>query len=74
MTQQDRVLDYLKVNKSITPMKAWDICGVYRLADTIYKLRKKGHHIGTVDKDVMNKFGEKCTVAEYVYYGPQIKA
>lgn len=63
--QTERVLRYLKQHHIINPLKAWSKCGVYRLSDVIYKLRKQGYDIETEDVIVKNQFGEKCRVAQY---------
>lgn len=67
--QEARLLGYLKQHTTITPMKAWQELGIYRLADTVYKLRNKGFVIETDRIDVFNRFGEPCRVARYIYKG-----
>jgi hypothetical protein len=67
--QQQRLLQYLKQQVTITPMQAWTMLGIYRLADTVYKLRGKGFVIDTDRIDVTNQFGEDCNVARYIYKG-----
>lgn len=67
--QQHRLLQYLKQHVTITPMQAWTMLGIYRLADTVYKLRGKGFVIDTDRIDVTNQFGEDCSVARYIYKG-----
>lgn len=66
-TQQGRLILYLERHGKIDPLQAWKELGIYRLSDTVYQLRKKGYDIGTRRKNVRNKFGEKCKVAEYFY-------
>jgi hypothetical protein len=65
MNQKQRLLCYLKEHKTINPLQAWLILGVYRLSDAIYKLSKDGHTILTQDLTVKNHFNEPCIVAEY---------
>jgi len=65
MTQKERVLEYLRNNKSITPMEAWNKLGVYRLGARIHDLRSDGVEIKSALTEVKNKFGETCHVAEY---------
>jgi len=65
MTQKERVLEYLRNNKSITPMEAWNKLGVYRLGARIHDLRNYGIEIKSSFTEVKNKFGERCNVAEY---------
>ena len=65
MTQQERLIKHFKKTKTIDPLKAWTKLGIYRLADCVYNLRKKGYAIETTDKKVKNTFNETCIVAEY---------
>ena len=67
ISQKRRVMRHLERYGKIDPIKAWNTLGVYRLAAVICELRKDGVEIETTDKDVKNRYGEKCTVAEYVY-------
>lgn len=66
-TQLERLLNYLIENKSIDPLNAWKELGIYRISDTVLKLRKKGYNITTERKRVFNQFGEECKVANYIY-------
>jgi uncharacterized small protein (DUF1192 family) len=45
ITQKRRVLGYLQLNKSITPLTALSRLGVMRLGARIWDLRKEGHVI-----------------------------
>jgi hypothetical protein len=65
MTQQERLIKYFKKHKSIDPLQAWTKLGIYRLADCVYQLRKKGFKIETQKITVINKFKEDCVVALY---------
>jgi|TARA_R110000822_G_scaffold189024_2_gene328045 hypothetical protein len=65
MTQQERLIKHFKRTKTIDPLRAWTKLGIYRLADCVYNLRKKGYAIETTDKRVKNTFNETCIVAEY---------
>jgi hypothetical protein len=68
MTQKQRLLNHLETFGKINPLDAWTKLGIYRLSDTVYRLRKEGHDIETLDLTVQNQFGEKCVVAEYFYH------
>lgn len=70
MNQQERLKQHLILHNTINPLHAWERLGIYRLSDTVYKLRKQGWHIETKDLEVKNQFGEKCVVAEYVLINP----
>jgi len=54
---------------SVDPVEAWSELGVYRLSSVIHKLRKAGFSIETKRKQAVNKFGEKCSFAQYVLRG-----
>ena len=59
-TQLDKVIRYLKRHKTITPREALMDLGVYRLSDTIFKLRNQGWDIVTdmkVSPDTGVKYG-----------------
>jgi hypothetical protein len=43
----EKVLTHLRRRGSITPIKAWEAYGCYRLSSVINRLRKKGHEIVT---------------------------
>jgi len=62
MKKIDAILNHLKTHGSITPKDAYITYSYYRLSDGIYKLRKRGHNILTVDETSNN--GE--TYARYV--------
>ena len=59
VTATSRILAHLK-RKSITPMVALNLYGVFRLAAIIYNLRKRGVLIKTGNKTVNGK-----TFAQY---------
>lgn len=44
------ILAHLKTEGSITPMKAIVLYSCMRLSDVIFRLRKRGHDIETVDR------------------------
>jgi len=64
MKQEERLLEFLRANKSINPLISWKQLGIYRLSAVVYNLRKK-HTIITKRIEVTNTFNEKCSVAEY---------
>lgn len=47
MTQVERIKQHLKDNKSITPMEALMVYGIYRLSAVILTLRQAGLDIVT---------------------------
>ena len=52
MNQQERLTEYLEKHGKIDPLKAWTQLGIYRLADTVFNLRKKGYEITTTNKKI----------------------
>jgi hypothetical protein len=66
---EERVLAELATrfesDPGLTPMYAWQILGIYRLSDVVYKLRSTGFEIVTDRINVNNRFGEECYVASY---------
>lgn len=65
MSQNQRVLDYLKTGKTITSLGAYNRMGILRLSARIYDLKQEDHNIICRRHTVVNRFNEKCTIAEY---------
>ena len=65
MTQQDRILEYLKEGKTLTRLNAWDNLGILEAPARISELRNKGHNIQTGFKTILNRYGEKVKIAEW---------
>lgn len=64
-TQCERILNYLEIAGTITAFEAMTELGIMRLASRINDLRKAGHLINSRMRDVTNRWGETCRVAEY---------
>ena len=45
MSQQNRILEYLKLGNSITPLEALNLFGTLRLGARIFNLQQQGHAI-----------------------------
>lgn len=60
-SQNDKILSHLKAGRSISPLEAMGVFGVYRLAARIFELRQDGHEIVKKIKDD----GQGRTYAEY---------
>lgn len=58
------ILEYLQQYNSITSIEAFENWHITRLADIIYKLRKRGYDIETITCNGKNRFGS-YTFAEY---------
>ena len=56
VSQKKRILEYLKQGKSVTPIDALNLCGCFRLADVVFRLKKDGYDITT--KMVPNTSGK----------------
>lgn len=71
ITQKDMILNHLKDFGSITPLKALEEYGCYRLSAVIFELRDIGRREGfTIETHPLtrkNRFGNSVTFAEYVY-------
>ena len=65
--QCKRLLKHLESNGSITPLEALAELSIYRLADTVFKLRNLGYDIKTVQTKSYNKYKERVQFATYVY-------
>lgn len=67
-SQTDRLIDWLD-QSAIDPLTAWTELGIYRLSARIFDAKKQRPDIRKATKTVVNRFGEKVTVA--LYYIPQ---
>lgn len=63
MSKTAKLLKYLKAGKTITPWKAWNVFHIYRLADVIYKFRRRGIKIDTIE---VTRNGEKFAKYKYL--------
>ena len=64
-TQNQRILDYINENGSITQLEALKELGVMRLASRISDLRRQGYGIISEIETVENRYGEKCRIKRY---------
>ena len=64
-THYTRLLEYLKIHKTITSLQAIRDLGNTRLSATIFNLRKDGYAINSTDIPVPNRWGTKTMVAQY---------
>jgi len=65
MTQQERILEYLKSGKILTRLNSWSVLGVIESPARISELRAKGYIINTTMITVKNRFGEAVRVAQW---------
>lgn len=66
MNQITAVLNHLQEHGNITSLEAIDFYGATRLADIIFKLRKRGYDIETINCTGKTRFGTVCNYAKYV--------
>jgi hypothetical protein len=64
MNQQERLLELLR-DGPVTPLQAWIESGIYRPADPVEKLRKKGYVIDTHMRKFTTHRGYEVEFAEY---------
>lgn len=65
MTQCERIIDYLDSHTGITSKEAMEKLGVYRLASRINDLKKDGYEFDRVQREELNRYGEKTKFTEY---------
>lgn len=65
MTQTLAILKYMQTHKGITSMQAFEEFGATRLSGIIFRLRKQGYHIISVDHKTTNRFGGVVVYTEY---------
>lgn len=65
ITQNDRVLAYIRSHGGITSLEAYDKLGCTRLSARIKDLKEMGVAIGKVMVDRENRYGETVKVAQY---------
>lgn len=61
-----KVLEYLKTFGTITSLEAIEKFGATRLSDIIFRLRKKGYNIITIDMPFTDRFGNHSTYGKYI--------
>ena len=66
LTQEERVLKYIKQFGSITTLEAFNELGITRLSAKIYNLKKQGYDIVDETIKVKNRFGEELHVKKYM--------
>lgn len=65
MAQNERILDYLTKNGSITQAEAMEKLGCSRLASRINELKDRGVDIRRTMEEGTNRFGEPVRYARY---------
>lgn len=65
MTQAKRILDHLQSGQTLTRLNSWDDLGILEAPARVSELRAMGHPIETKRRQVMNRYGDKVTIAEW---------
>lgn len=65
MTKTQAVLEHLQTNTGITSFEAFAKFGATRLSDIVYRLKKQGHSIVTVNREQEDRYGNRITFCEY---------
>lgn len=60
------VLEHLKEHGTITSLEAIDKYGATRLSDIIYRLRKQGINIETINIPFTDRYGTKSKYGKYI--------
>ena len=66
-TQNDRILEFICENGSITQLEALQELGVMRLASRISDMKRQGHNIISDTVPVKNRYGEICHIKRYKF-------
>lgn len=66
MSNKEKILDYLKKNKSITQLQALNLFWDWRLSDKIYRLKKEGYNIISERIKVKRKDNKFAYVTNYI--------
>ena len=65
MSQNSRVLDYMKNHVGLTNRQALNNLGIGRLSARIFDLRQLGYKIVSVEREDINRYGETSRYTEY---------
>ena len=65
MTQHERIIEYMRLFGSITPMQAFIDLGITKLSTRIGELIRDGYDIEKEKVTARNRFGEKCSFMRY---------
>ena len=67
----NEVLKHLQREKSITSIEAIKYYGATRLSAIIFKLKNNGYNIITKREESIDRYGNTCRFARYIYLGKQ---
>ena len=64
-SQNQMVLSHMTKLKTITRIEAFECYGITRLSARIYDLRERGHKIGMVWEESVNRYGTPVRYGKY---------
>lgn len=64
-SQNQMVLSHMTKHKTITSIEAFECYGITRLSARIYDLRERGHKIGMVWEESVNRYGTPVRYGKY---------
>lgn len=67
MTQNEKVLAYIRKHGSITQLEAARDLGCFRLGARIWELRHSGHDIASISETSRHADGSACVYARYFF-------
>lgn len=59
------VLSHMTKHKTTTSIEAFELYGITRLSARIYDLRERGHKIGMVWEESVNRYGAQVRYGKY---------
>ena len=65
MNKHVAVLNHLQTHVGITSMEAFELYGATRLSAIIFNLRRQGYNITSIDKETIDRYGNKAIFCEY---------
>ncbi len=68
-SKNERIFNHLKEHGTITTFDAIRLYGATRLAAIIFNLREDGYDIETRMEKSVDRYGNSCRYARYIYHG-----
>ena len=65
MTQKEQIQKYLEDFGEITSWEAFELFGITRLSDVIYRMKKDGFVIASIPKTVKTRLGTHANISVY---------
>mgnify|MGYP003625152020 CR=1 FL=1 len=65
MTQAQRILEHLQSGKVLNRLNSWSDLGILEAPARVSELRALGHQISTKRTPILNRYGEKVSIAEW---------